>query len=76
MSPFAQLTIAIIAAPYYMLYERGTRAPLIDIADAPYSNDTGDKIKLWFGTKSKEAQYVQVAVGFHDTFPLSQRRSC
>jgi hypothetical protein len=45
-----------------MLYERGTRIPILEISRTEQEHRIISLVEDWFETKGKEAQYVQVAV--------------
>lgn len=54
--------IEAAAAPYYLLYDRNTKTPILNIARAASDEHVEPLLRSWFETKSREAQYVQVAV--------------
>ena len=58
----ADAAIQAIAWPYLLLYERETREPLLKILRTSDQSESLQLIEHWFVAKSKEAQYVQVAV--------------
>lgn len=57
-----QVCIRATTIPYYLLYDRNTRTPILAIAQAVDDAQAGVLLTEWFATKSREAQYVQVAV--------------
>lgn len=57
-----QACIEATAAPYYLLYNRNTKIPILNIARASSDEQAEPLLRSWFETKSREAQYVQVAV--------------
>jgi hypothetical protein len=45
-----------------MLYERETRAPLVTVFDTSNDAEISQVMDQWFLTKTKEANYAQIAV--------------
>lgn len=73
---FSETAIAVITSPYYLLYDRNTKSPILAIAGALKEEDISHHLRGWLAIKDKEAQYVQVAVSCSTTALIRQVLIC